>query len=143
MAQHFFLTGALMLCAALMAMLGAFAFIWLFCPALIDPQQAEYSHACLEKYGTINGSNFTSPIGTLMCTFGPQDPPRLPNPQINITVKTIHFLWLGDCKVMASTGEVYHSAEDRICMAQPEENLTVYRYRTRDNAVTDLIQMEA
>ena len=58
-------------------------------------------------------------------------------------VKTIHFLWLGDCKVVASTGEVYHSAEDRICMAQPGENLTVYQYRTRDNTITDLIQMEA
>ena len=114
-----------------------------FFPWMVDSQQAEYSHACLEKYGTINGSNFTSPAGTLACTFGPQDSPRLPNPQINITVKTIHFLWLGDCKVMASTGEVYHSAEDRICMAQPGENLAVYQYRTRDNTITDLIQMGA
>jgi hypothetical protein len=143
MAQHVFLTGALRLCAALIAILGAFAFTWLFFPALIDPQQAEYSHACLEKYGTINGSNFASPMGTLACTFGPQDPPRLSNPQINITVKTIHFLWFGDCKVMTSTGEVYHSAEDQICMAQPRENLTVYQYRTRDNTITDLIQTEA
>jgi hypothetical protein len=74
---------------------------------------------------------------------GERYPERLPNPQINITVKTIHFLWLGDCKVMTSTGEVYHSAEDRICMAQPGENLTVYQYRTRDNTITDLIQTEA
>ena len=74
---------------------------------------------------------------------GERYPERLPNPQINIMVKTIHFLWLGDCKVMASTGEVYHSAEDQICMAQTGENLTVYQYRTRDNTITDLIQMEA
>ncbi|MFA5716062.1 MAG: hypothetical protein WC998_09990 [Candidatus Paceibacterota bacterium] len=117
--------------------------IALFFPWAVDPQQARYSDACLEKYGTVNGSNFTSPTGILACTFGPQDPPRLPNPQINITVKTIHFFWFGDCKVMASTGEVYRSDEDQICMAQPGENLTVYQYRTRDNTITDLIQMEA
>ena len=126
----------------IIAVIFGFAIILLFFPWIVDPQQAEYSHACLEKYGIIGGSNFTSPLGTLACTFGPQDPPCLPNPQINITVKTIHFLWLGDCKVMTSTGEVYRSAEDRICMAQPGENLTVYQYRTRDNTITDLIQME-
>lgn len=103
---------------------------------------------CTDLMQNISGNESISTVASATCVFGaifPQEqyPPRLPNPQINITVKTIHFLWLGDCKVMALTGEVYYSAEDRICMAQPGENLTVYQYRTRDNTITDLIQMEA
>jgi len=103
---------------------------------------------CTNFMQNISGNQSISTVASTTCAFGaifPQEqyPPRLPNPQINVTVKTIHFLWLGDCKVMASTGEVYHSAEDQICMAQPGENLAVYQYRTRDNTVTDLIQMGA
>ena len=104
---------------------------------------------CTALMQPVDNNTSVPTMGSTLCQYivllpGEQYPPeRLPNPQINITVKTIHFLWLGDCKVMTSTGEVYHSAEDQICMAQPGENLTVYQYRTRDNTITDLIQMEA
>ena len=107
---------------------------------------ADRQNQCTDSLKNVSDNKTITLDGSIKCAFSPfayQESSRLPNPQINITVKTIHFLWLGDCKVMASTGEVYHSAEDRICMAQPGENLTVYQYRARDNTITDLIQMEA
>lgn len=117
---------------------------------IVDPHSgnaiADRQNQCTDSLKNVSDNKTITLDGSIKCALSPfayQESPRLPNPQINITVKTIRFLWLGDCKVMTSTGEVYHSAEDRICMARPGENLTVYRYRTRDNTVTDLIQMEA
>ena len=125
--------------------IAAFAFGLYFTSDEVVAKQNQ----CAALMQPVDDNVSVSTMGSTLCQYivllpGEQYPPeRLPNPQINITVKTIHFLWLGDCRVMASTGEVYHSAEDRICMAQPGENLAVYQYRTRDNTITDLIQMGA
>jgi hypothetical protein len=115
--------------------------------ATSDEVNARYNQ-CTALMQPVDDNVSVPTMTSTLCDYtaiipGERYPERLPNPQINITVKTIHFFWFGDCKVMASTGEVYHSAEDQICMAQPGENLTVYQYRTRDNTITDLIRMEA
>ena len=126
---------------------GAAIFCYIFSSYSGSDEVVARQNQCTDSLKNVSDNKTITLDGSIKCALSPfvyQDPPeRLPNPQINITVKTIHFLWLGDCKVMTSTGEVYHSAEDQICMAQPGENLAVYQYRTRDNTITDLIQMEA
>ena len=135
-------------CCALLFIVGVAALCYAFSSYAASGEVIARENQCAALMQPVDDNVSVPTMRLALCQYiallpGKRYHERLPNPQINITVKTIHFLWLGDCKVMASTGEVYHSAEDRICMARPGENLTVYQYRTRDNTITDLIQMEA
>jgi len=136
-------------CCALLFIIGVAILCYALSSYVASDEVVARENQCAALIQPIDDNTSVPTMGFTLCQYiallpGEQYPhERLPNPQINITVKTIHFLWLGDCKVMTSTGEVYHSAEDQICMAQPGENLAVYQYRTRDNTITDLIQIEA
>ena len=129
-----------MIFGAVVLLLMAIMIVTLFFPYLVDQQQSQYHSECISKYSNTTDPNISYSIGLQSCMIGLQYPTRLPNPQINITVKTIRFLWLGDCKIMTQKGEIYRASDDQICMAaRPGDNLTVYQYRTRDNTITDYL----
>lgn len=110
----------------------------IFFPYAFDSKQSEYHQQCIDRY-----MNNTSPIMPMMsvmsCTIGQQYPERLPDPERNITIKSIKPLWFGDCKVLLDNGEMLHSSDDKICMALPQEQLHVKQRRTIENEITSNI----
>jgi hypothetical protein len=112
----------------------------LMMPGMYDPQQREYQQQCMERH-PINATSSIVSFGVTECMLGTQYPEQLPDVRRNITVKTIQVLWLGDCKVLTSTGELLRARDDLICMSQPNDNLVVYQRRTIENDITDRIRM--
>ena len=137
---HLFLTWVCGLAIVVIFIIAAFAFSFYINSDEVKVREDQCSNLMQSTDDNISIPTIASTLCLYTSIFpGERYQDRLPNPQINITVKTIQILWLGDCKVMTQKGEVYHASDDQICMAQPGDNLTVYQYRTRDNTVTDYL----
>jgi hypothetical protein len=112
----------------------------MFFPYAFDKQQSEYQKQCMDRH--MNDSPYLLTGSMMECTIGNQYPERLPDPERDITIKSIKPLWFGDCKVLTDTDEILHSSNDRICMALPGDVVHVRQMRDIENEVTNIIYME-